>query len=203
MRVIIISGGNYSFCGEFAEDDYVICADSGYDAALKNGIRVNLLMGDMDSVKADISSEEKKLLFPSRKDYTDTELAVRHAVDMKPREIILLGCLGSRADHSLANIFLLKYISEQGINAHIEDENNKIYYYKDSAKLDGMIGKTVSLIPITSEIRGITTKGMDYSLNGDCLYFGETRGVSNVITEAEAGYTSEMGEGFIVISDGI
>ena len=203
MRVIIISGGDYSFGGEITENDFVICADSGYDIALKNGIRVNLLMGDMDSVKADISTEKEKLLFPSRKDYTDTELAVRHAVNIKPDEIILLGCMGSRADHTLANIFLLKYIREQGINAHIEDENNKIYYYKDFIKLDGMSGKTVSLIPLTSEIKGITTRGMDYPLNVENLYFGESRGVSNIITEDEASYISETGEGFIVISDGI
>lgn len=203
MRVIIISGGDYSFGGNIKADDYVICADSGYDAALKNNINVNLLLGDMDSVKADITGEKSKLLFPSRKDFSDTELAVRHAVEMKPDEIILLGSMGSRADHTLANIFLLKYISEQGINAHIEDDNNKIYYYNGLFKLDGMIGKTVSLIPLSSEIKGITTSGMDYPLNNETIHFGESRGVSNIITEDSAGYTSEYGEGFIIISSGI
>ena len=203
MRVVIISGGDYSYNGEINDGDYVICADSGYDAALKRGIKVNLLMGDMDSINADISGEQENLIFPVRKDFTDTELAVRHAVDMKPDEIILLGCMGSRADHTLANIFLLKYISEKGIIAHIEDENNNIYYYNGFISFDGMAGKTVSLIPVTSEIGGITTSGMDYPLKDGILCFGESRGVSNVITEDYACYSSEYGEGIVVLSSGI
>lgn len=202
MRVIIISGGDYSWNGTITEDDFVICADSGYDSALKNGVKVNLLMGDMDSVKTDVTKEEK-LRFPTRKDFTDTELAVRRAVEMKPDEIVLLGCMGTRADHTLANIFLLKYISEQGIKSCIADENNKIYYYKDFFEINNSIGKTVSLIPITSEIHGITTKGMDYSLRGENLYFGESRGVSNVVVSQNAVYMSQSGEGFIIITSGI
>lgn len=203
MRVIIISGGDYSYSGKITDDDFVICADSGFDAALKNGIKVSLLMGDMDSVKADIGEEAKKLLFPSRKDFTDTELAVRHAVKMNPDEIVLLGCMGSRADHTLANIFILKYINEQGIKACIADKNNEIYYYKDFFEIKNSVGKTVSLIPITSEISGITTRGMDYPLSGEILYFGESRGVSNVVVSENAGYTSKSGEGFIIITNGI
>ena len=203
MRVIIISGGDYSYSGKITDDDFVICADCGFDAALKNGIKVSLLMGDMDSVKADIGEEAKKLLFPSRKDFTDTELAVRHAVKMNPDEIVLLGCMGSRADHTLANIFILKYINEQGIKACIADKNNEIYYYKDFFEIKNSIGKTVSLIPITSEISGITTRGMDYPLSGEILYFGESRGVSNVVVSENAGYTSKSGEGFIIITNGI
>jgi len=203
MRVIIISGGDYSYGGEITADDFVICADSGFDSAHKNGIKVSLLMGDMDSVKTDIGDEEKKLLFPSRKDFTDTELAVRHAVEMHPDEIVLLGCMGSRADHTLANIFLLKYINEQGIKACIADKNNEIYYYKDFFEIKNSIGKTVSLIPITSEISGITTRGMDYPLSGEILYFGESRGISNVVVSENAGYMSESGEGFIIITNGI
>ncbi|MBQ7975694.1 MAG: thiamine diphosphokinase [Clostridia bacterium] len=202
MRVVIISGGDYSYSGKITDNDYVICADSGYDSAAGNGINVNLLMGDMDSVRADISEEKEKLLFPSRKDYTDTELAVRRAVEMSPEKIILLGCLGSRADHSLANIFLLKYIHKHGIDACIVDKNNEIYYYKDSFLIKNSAGKTVSLIPLTDKISGITTTGMDYPLKGETLYFGESRGVSNVVIADEAGYKSESGEGIIVITDG-
>jgi len=122
---------------------------------------------------------------------------------MHPDEIVLLGCMGSRADHTLANIFLLKYINEQGIKACIADKNNEIYYYKDFFEIKNSIGKTVSLIPITSEISGITTRGMDYPLSGEILYFGESRGISNVVVSENAGYMSESGEGFIIITNGI
>ena len=73
MRIVIISGGDFSYSEKITADDYVICADSGYDSAKENGIHVNLLMGDMDSVKNNISTEKEAILFPERKDFTDTE----------------------------------------------------------------------------------------------------------------------------------
>lgn len=203
MRVVIIAGGDFSYRGKITAEDYVICADSGYDSAVEQGIKVDLLMGDMDSIKADTKDCPNSVLYPVRKDYTDTEIAVRHGLAMKPDEILLLGCLGTRADHAIANVLLLKQIFGSGIKAHIEDENNCIYYYKDTFELVGMKGKTVSLIPLTDSIRGITTKGLDYPLVDGDLYFGETKGISNVIVDDVASYTSRRGEGLIIITDGI
>ena len=202
MRVIIIAGGTFSPCIEFLNDDYIICADSGYDSASKYGIKPNLMLGDMDSVKSDISGVDAEL-FPVRKDFTDTELALNVALDMKPDEIVVLGGTGSRFDHSIANVFLLKKAYDAGISACICDAHNKIYYYKDEFHLADCIGKTVSLIPLTSEISGLITKGLDYPLENEIIYFGETRGISNVITESDAFYQSKNGEGIIIISDGI
>ncbi len=202
MRIIIIAGGDFSHQCEITASDYIICADSGYDSAKKNGFHVNLLMGDMDSVKNNISMEKDAVLFPKRKDFTDTELALCHAIDMHPDEIVMLGCMGSRADHTIANMLLLRRIVQAGVKVHIEDENNMIFYYKDSIELEDMKGKTVSLIPLTDSINGITTKGLDYPLHNEDLYFGETRGISNVVVENLASYTSESGEGLIFITDG-
>ena len=55
MRIIIIAGGSFAPCVDILPDDYVICADGGYDNAKKYGIHANLVMGDMDSVKSDIN----------------------------------------------------------------------------------------------------------------------------------------------------
>ncbi len=203
MRVIIIAGGSFSPCIEISEDDYIICADRGFDSAVKNGIKPDLLLGDMDSVKGDISKLEDTRVFPARKDFTDTELALEAAIDMKPEEIVLLGATGSRIDHSIANIFLLKRACDAEVKACICDEHNKVYYYKDSFTLKNCVGKTVSLIPVTAEISGLVTKGLDYPLDNESILFGQTRGISNVVTNSEASYTSKKGEGILVISDGI
>ncbi len=203
MRIVIISGGDFSYSEKITADDYVICADSGYDSAKENGIHVNLLMGDMDSVKNNISTEKEAILFPERKDFTDTELALRHAIDMHPDEIVLLGCMGSRADHTIANIFLLRLLHQSNISGHIEDKNNKIYFYKDKFTLENCKGKTVSLIPLTQSIEGITTKGLDYPMNNETMYFGQSKGISNVVIDNQAQYTSQKGEGIIIITDGI
>ncbi len=203
MRVIIIAGGTFSPCIKFLKDDYVICADSGFDSAVKNGITPNLVLGDMDSVKSDIRALKDTKFYPVRKDFTDTELALKAAIDLKPEEIVILGATGSRTDHSLANIFLLKTAYDAGIKACICDKHNKVYYYKDSFVLKNCVGKTVSLIPITEKITCLATKGLDYALSGESILFGQTRGISNVVTKDEASYTSQAGAGILVVSDGI
>ena len=203
MRVIIIAGGIFSPCIEFFKDDYVICADSGFDSASKHKITPNLVLGDMDSVKSDISNTDDVQLYPVRKDFTDMELALETAIDMKPDEIIMLGAVGSRLDHSMANIFLLKKAYDAGVKACICDVHNKVYYYKDEFYITDSVGKTISLIPLTSEISGLVTKGLDYPLENETIHFGQTRGISNMVTQESAYYKSQNGEGIIVISDGI
>jgi len=199
MRVIIIAGGSFAPCIEIYENDYVICADGGYDSAKKYKIQVNLVMGDMDSVTEDTNEIAEKIEFPVRKDYTDSELAVRKAISMNPEEIVLLGFTGTRLDHSVANIFLLKLIHESGIAAYIADSYNRVYYYKDMFEIKNFCGSTVSLIPLTAEISGITTKGLDYPLNNETLLFGQTRGISNVVVSDYAEYKSKSGEGLLII----
>lgn len=200
MRVIIIAGGSFEPCFEILPEDFVICADSGFDSALKYGIHTNLLVGDMDSLKSDACSMKDKIVFPVRKDYTDSEIAVKHALSMNPDEIILLGAVGTRLDHSVGNIFLLKQISDAGIKGCIADRHNRVYYYRDSFEIKDSCGATVSLIPVTPAIEGITTYGLDYPLNGETLRFGATRGLSNVVTESSAGYISKRGEGLLIIA---
>lgn len=200
MRIVIIAGGSFVPCVDILPDDYVICADGGFDSAVKYGIHINLIMGDMDSVASDISEITEKIEYPVRKDFTDSEIAVRKAISMKPDEIVLLGFTGTRLDHSVANIFLLKLIHENSVPAYMADSNNLVYYYKDSFEIKNRRGCTVSLIPLTSEIKGITTKGLDYPLDNETLIFGQTRGISNVVVDDFAEYKSVSGEGLLIIA---
>ena len=64
--------------------------------------------------------------FPTRKDYTDTHLAVKYAVDLKPQKVTILGATGTRYDHALANISLLAFLKDNGIEAKIVDVHNEI-----------------------------------------------------------------------------
>ena len=80
MRIVIIAGGSFVPCVDILPDDYVICADGGFDSAAKYGIHINLVMGDMDSVASDISEITEKIEYPVRKDFTDSEIAVRKAI---------------------------------------------------------------------------------------------------------------------------
>lgn len=184
MRAVIITGGsiqNYPAIKQYVQpNDYIICADSGYDHAVKMEITPNLLVGDMDSIHADLPTENIRI-FPAKKDDTDTEIAISAALEQGCDDILILGGIGSRMDHTLANILFLKQLHDQKISAKIVNENNEIRLMgsQENITLQGHPGDLLSLIPITDCI-GITNKGFEYPLIQEDLPLGTTRGVSNV-----------------------
>ena len=97
-----------------------------------NGYQPDLSLGDFDSVTQDelaairAASKETIAYDPIDKDFTDTELAWKYAMDKNPDQLLLVGGLGTRFDHTLANVHLLRQTVEQGIDAWIIDKHNRI-----------------------------------------------------------------------------
>jgi thiamine pyrophosphokinase len=188
MKVIIISGGKPPskelIIQEVTEDTFLIAADSGANCLYDYNIMPDLLLGDFDSIDKKVLDYFKKSnctldIYPTEKDYTDTEIAVKKALSMKPDEIILLGCTGSRVDHLLGNIGMLKICLEDGVNAYIKDENNNIRLIDTSTSLKGTEGEIFSLQAYGDEIIGLTIEGAKYSLNNYNLKIGESVTISN------------------------
>jgi len=181
MRAVIVCGGNVgAYISEYLkEDDYIICADSGYDHARMLGISPDIVIGDMDSVKTQYN-EEKTLIYPTRKDFTDSELALDYAIGKGYKNIIMFGMIGTRMDHTYANLSLL--LKCRGIDAVIIDNNNHIRMVFDKIIINGKCGDTVSILPFSGDVTGVTTTGLEYSLNDSTLKIGTSLGVSNVMT---------------------
>lgn len=199
MRAVIVCGGNV---GEYIKKyikpgDFIICADSGYDRAKKYGIEPDIVIGDMDSVKNGCV-HENKLVYPARKDFTDSELAISYALEHGYDELLLFGMIGTRMDHTLANISLLKRL--KNVSAVIIDANNEIYFTDNQITLKGCKGDIVSIIPFEGDVLGVTTKGLDYALTDGVIKSGTTLGVSNVMTENECSITVKKGAAFIIRS---
>jgi len=190
-KVIIIAGGSISkgIDIELLNDAYIMAVNGGVENALKLGITPSLLLGDLDSADPDNLewAKEKGIKikrFPQDKDYSDLELALDEAVEMNPREIFILGATGGRTDHLLFNIFILLKYSETNIRIVMLNIEEKIFLAKSGGKIFEPVNATVSLIPLTSEVNGITTSGLKYSLEEETLYMGSSRGLSNVIIES-------------------
>ena len=197
MRTLIFAAGkpntNESINKILREDDIIIAADGGANFCLEMGINPDFAVGDFDSISTK-SLEKLELLsvsmirHPSRKDYTDLELALQHACRLGSHEILIFGGLGLRWDQTLANILLIASSELTCKNIRLLDDNQElILVTQDSpADLVGKPGDTVSLIPIKGDAVGITTKNLEYPLNNETLFFSATRGVSNVMTEYSA-----------------
>ena len=65
------------------------------------------------------------MTYPPEKNYTDTHLAVITALKHHPAAIDILGATGTRYDHALTNIFIMKQALEAGTECCIYDKYNK------------------------------------------------------------------------------
>ena len=196
-RCVIISSSpkiEISFLrDEVLSDDFIICADGGYNHAEKMGIVPDVLVGDFDSAK-NFEKVKDRIEYPKRKDFTDGELAVSYAVDNGYEDIVLIAMTGDRFDHSIADILLL----EKCKNGVLIDDNNEIYLLKDKLSLNGKTGQTLSIIPIKDNAVGITTDGLEYPLNDETLYFGSSRGISNIMLADKCNITIKSGMALVI-----
>ncbi len=206
MKVLILSNGSvkdYTFLQSLVSGtDFFICADGGGMHAYNMGLTPDVLIGDFDSISKEVLNyfREKSsqiISCPSEKDETDTQLAVEYAVSKGASEICMTGSIGSRLDHTYANVGLLVWLLGKGVKGCIKDSSNEVFVTDRYIRLEGKPGDEVSLLALTSRVSGIYTKGLQYKLEDDQLYIDSPRGISNVFTAAEAEIT--ISEGLLLV----
>ncbi len=191
MRAIIIGSGsveNNNIYKILKPTDIIICCDGGSKHLFEEGIIPHYILGDLDSSIPQIIQffETKNVIFKKfdcKKDATDMELSIDFAISLGVKEIVILGATGTRLDHTLANINLLLKAEEANVKATIIDKNNQIFILSDNIVLNGEKGDLVSLIPLTTCVEGVTTKGLEYPLRDATMTIGKSLGISNVMLE--------------------
>ncbi len=183
-------------------EDLVVCVDGGAGNALALGLEPRVVIGDMDSIDGELRRhlEREGCLFveyPSRKDETDSELAVRYALSEGATELLILAALGGRIDHSLANVLLLAIPELSSASARMIDGNQELVLLRDEILIEGRPGDTISLLPLGGDATGISTEGLEYPLTDDSLEFGASRGVSNVLVAPRA--RVQVGDGLLLL----
>lgn len=185
---LIICGGkieNYDFYDSYIQEaDLIICVDGGAAHAKTMQLKPHILLGDFDLIAKedydhflDMDVDLKK--YSAEKDETDAELAVEYAMSLGCTKIMIVGGIGTRFDHTLANIFLLKKMLDKGVEGWIIDEYNRISLIKDYIKIKKEKDIKVSLLPLSDAVCGVTTSGLYYPLNNAKMEIGPTRGISN------------------------
>lgn len=188
MKAVILSGGNPPskelLLDELGNNTLLICADGGGEVLKKYGLIPKILLGDFDSISEDTLkyfhvSDTEIITYPKEKDYTDTEIALLKALELEAKEICFLGCTGTRLDHTLSNIGLLKKCLDIGVDAYLKDENNKIYLKSKPCVIYKDKYKYFSLLTYGSEVLNLSIKGAKYELSNYKLNFGESTTISN------------------------
>lgn len=191
MRAIIFVNGiinDYTRLKRWLrDDDYLIGADGGTQHCLVLGRQPHAVVGDLDSLDPEVVSQLSRQgvlieRYPPHKNETDLELAVNHAVRHGASEILLLGALGGRLDQTIANVLLLAR-PDWSIPMMLADGEQVAQVIRGGQclTLAAPIGSTVSLIPLSDQVTGITYSGLTYPLDNATLRLGSSRGVSNTV----------------------
>lgn len=205
MRAVIIANGQIHDShwegSQVAPTDLVICADGGVSNAIALGLQPQVVIGDLDSLDGNLKSQLDAegcqiLIRPARKDETDLELALRYAIEQGVDEILILGALGGRIDQTLANVLLLTLPELRTVKVKILDDRQEVFLIRDEALIEGQVGDTLSLLPLTEQVTGIYTEGLEYPLENGTLYLGPSRGISNVLTSSQA--RVHVGQGLLL-----
>ena len=200
---LIISGApECYFPVSFVKADFVIACDAGYIHARRADIAPDVLIGDFDSYKGDIPKEIEVIRTIPEKDDTDTMMALKLAIKRGYNRIMLVGALGGRIDHTLANISLAAFAAEKGADLQIIDGHHQIFAIRNGKRrVSRSIWRNISVFSFDTMCRGVTLRGLKYPLENATLTNTFALGVSNEFTADTAEITVESGTLIIVLSD--
>ena len=209
---MIISGGSIedAFALQMLEEirpDYVIGVDSGLAFLYHNQVMPTHIVGDFDSVEPEIIAYYREnTAIPVRafnpvKDATDTEIAVHLAVELGVKKLWILGATGTRLDHVMSNIQILKIALDHEIEAYIMDTCNRISLWQKEIYLSkgSQFGKYFSIFPFGGVVEDVSIEGAKYPLSHYRMTPYESRCVSNEMEEDEVKIT--FPEGFVVLME--
>jgi thiamine pyrophosphokinase len=206
MRAVIVAGS--SMAGELdvsllADADLLVAVDAGAEALARVDLVPAVLVGDMDSIspgtrEAFEARGVEVVLLATAKDETDTEAALRLVVHRGADEITVYGALGGpRLDHLVGNLLLLSSPWLADLRVRMVDDRHEAFLVNGDAVFGGERGDMISLLPLTPEVKNVSTAGLAYPLDGETLFRSATRGVSNEMMGLEARVTH--GDGLLLL----
>ena len=171
--------------------DLIIAADAGLLTARRFGVEPAILVGDFDTlgeVRAGEGTEVVRL--PAEKDMTDTQYAVELALRAGVREIVIVGGLEGRVDHTLSLLAILEKLwgakkrktNERRIPAILTNGKNRVRFFRDSGAILGRGQyRYFSLLAADERAKGITLEGCKYPLKKGTILRTHQWAVSNEI----------------------
>jgi thiamine pyrophosphokinase len=187
------------------EAQLIIAGDGGANALSEIGFFPDILIGDMDSISKDVLEKMPETCeifrYPQAKDYSDSELCIKKALEYQPQKITLAAVTGTYIDHTLTNLLSLFTMTDGNTKIEIVTSNSTIFLITPQmpAKMNGMNGRRFSFFPFES-ITGLIMEGFYYHFSGNSLRQWEYS-LSNVINNDTALLAFETGKGMGILFD--
>ena len=192
-RCVIVGGAdinNYGFLREtLCADDYVVFCDSGLKHLDGLQVKPSLIVGDFDS-HVNPHLDVETIVLPCEKDDTDTVFAVKEAVKRGFEDFLLVGVVGARLDHTLANTSILLYLDSLGKKGRIIDDYSEMEIVSSEPASVSEEFSFFSLLNITGCVKGITVTGAKYPLQDAEITCEYQYGVSNEVLAGESATVS-------------
>lgn len=207
MKGLIISGGNRvrrETLLENIKDRYIVVADGGIKNLIGTDIIPDEVLGDFDSIdeegKSFIEKNNIKIeKYPSRKDFTDTELCLEVLLKKGADDIIILGATGTRLDHMFSSMFLLERLKKENVAGKFIDDYNEVSFISnETVEVKKNKYKYLSIVPVSKEVC-LTLKGTEYEVENLKFNRFTTIAVSNEVKDEVAKIEID-GEGFLILS---
>jgi len=211
-KIVIVSGGelNEQLALSYLDDEsgsYVIGVDKGMEFLYSHQIAPDYIVGDFDSVNPEIAEYYRTQTnvpvreFNPVKDASDTEIAVRLAMTLGGKELIILGATGGRIDHLWANVQTLTVPFKAGVKAYIIDTQNRISLIGGETRLkkEDAYGPYFSVFPLGETVYGFNITGAKYPLKDHTLTPYDSLCVSNQIDAEEV--LIEFGGGTVILME--
>jgi len=211
MNALILANGELHTSTELMElaqsVDLLIAADGGAKHSPILQRTPETLIGDFDSVANDLLCEFQNigveiLQYPTRKNATDLELAIDHAIQKGATTIYFAGMLGGRWDMSLANIFLLASEKYKHIRLTLLGDKCKMYIlHPGNNSFTTKPGQSTSLLPLKGNGESISLTGFEYPLDKYTIAFGSSIGVSNIAVKKTVHIKHSAGVLLFIVSN--
>ena len=198
-KIIRESGSRGSLC--------IAAADAGLEILDRIGVAPDILLGDFDTVKQDVlgiytdRKDVEIIRHNPVKDASDMELTADVLLERGIRRVLVLGALGGRADHTMANLLLIYRMRRKGAEFLILDPRNRIRCLAVpeetgtagaenvcgaetvfSLRRDAQWGRYVGLFAVGGTIRHLTLEGFKYPLTDHTL---NARGIPSLTISNE------------------
>lgn len=195
MEYVLIIGHDIDFKAFNFKNKYAIGVDEGAYLALMAGVRLDVAIGDFDSIDQDklafIKKKTKVIELPTHKNDTDTGAALKLCKGAS--RILLLGAIqGKRIEHFIANLLLM----EKNPKIEMLDNNSHMYIMDSSFSLKKTEYKFISFFALEDTF--ITLEGFRYPLNKYYLKNTDPLTISNELVE-DCGVVTLKGGRVLVI----
>lgn len=173
----------------------IYCTDGAYTYLSKLNIQPDVITGDFDSMHTNEFPDGIEIIETPNQNFTDFEKALQIIYTRNFDSVDVYGSSGMEHDHFLGNLTAgLKFQNKLGIQFF--DDYSCYFFAEKQTKLDGFIGRTISLYPFPVTM-GVKTEGLKYPLNHEDLDLTSRIGTRNKAITDEV--TIEFTDGNLLI----